>query len=260
MISRLAAVALVLAVTLPAIAVTPEDDTAIRDNVRMLIATSAVLGSLDVRAGVRDGVVVLEGRVRTLAQKREAEAVAGSARGVLEVYNRVRIDTRNRTDDAVAYDVRRAFEDRPELQTQDVRVEVEGGVATISGEVRDARLRFLAEEAASEIEGVVGVLDRLATPPQSDEVIAGAARSLLAGGGLRPVSGRIRVDVADGVVTLRGVVYRVLSRFSAERLCRGINGVRDVVNELRVVRYGSSEDVAPPEPEGTDATSDPFGP
>jgi hyperosmotically inducible protein len=44
----------------------------------------------------------------------------------------------------------------------------------------------------------------------------------------------IGVDTYQGVVTLRGSVDKAEQRSAAERIARGISGVRNVQNELRV--------------------------
>ncbi len=67
----------------------------------------------------------------------------------------------------------------------------------------------------------------------SDDEIYDKVRLKLAGD--RDVrGGRIRVEVANGVVTLRGQVHSQKAKKKAERLTRKEKGVKDVVNELTV--------------------------
>ncbi len=56
--------------------------------------------------------------------------------------------------------------------------------------------------------------------------------------------GGIEVDVAAGVVTLRGRVHENKQKERAERITKKVKGVKQVVNELRVELGGS----AAPEP------------
>lgn len=50
---------------------------------------------------------------------------------------------------------------------------------------------------------------------------------------------RINVETYEGVVTLRGTVSSSLPREQAERLAAGVDGVKSVQNEIRIVREGS---------------------
>jgi hyperosmotically inducible protein len=45
---------------------------------------------------------------------------------------------------------------------------------------------------------------------------------------------RIDIDTVNGIVTLRGAVSNAEQRTEAERIARGTEGVRDVVNELEI--------------------------
>lgn len=67
----------------------------------------------------------------------------------------------------------------------------------------------------------------------SDDEIYDRVRVRLAGD--RDVGGsRIEVTVEQGVVTLRGTVPKEKIRQKAEKLAKGVRGVRKVVNELTV--------------------------
>jgi osmotically-inducible protein OsmY len=48
----------------------------------------------------------------------------------------------------------------------------------------------------------------------------------------------VDVDVANGVVTLSGIVESRIARSEAEDLALSVDGVEKVVNELRVRRAG----------------------
>lgn len=52
----------------------------------------------------------------------------------------------------------------------------------------------------------------------------------------RVKGGALDVDVKDGVVTLRGKVTTDKQKQRAEKLTKKVDGVRSVVNELRVER------------------------
>jgi hypothetical protein len=56
----------------------------------------------------------------------------------------------------------------------------------------------------------------------------------------------LRVHVDQGAVTLTGSVSWPLERTAAEDIVRGINGVRDVVNNIVVAPVASEADFEPP--------------
>lgn len=118
-----------------------------------------------------------------------------------------------------------------------VEVKAEDGVVSLRGIVRDPQQKALAESTVRELPGVLSVKNELeAAAPlheRADGWIALKIRSLLF---LRPeVSGRhTDIEVHDGVVTLSGVAVNATQRDLTEALARGVQGVRDVRNELRV--------------------------
>jgi hyperosmotically inducible periplasmic protein len=63
--------------------------------------------------------------------------------------------------------------------------------------------------------------------------------------------GGIEVNVADGVVTLRGKVREEKQKDRAERITKKVKGVKQVVNELHVEATAASS-AAPADPGRTD--------
>jgi hyperosmotically inducible periplasmic protein len=51
---------------------------------------------------------------------------------------------------------------------------------------------------------------------------------------------KISVETYEGIVTLRGEVNSSLPREQAERIARSVDGVKDVRNEIRIVRKAGS--------------------
>jgi osmotically-inducible protein OsmY len=212
----------------------PSEDSEIARKVSEQLRRSATVGHLGIDAKVRDGRAVLDGRADTLAQAWEATDLAAKVRGVLEIESRIEIDSRGASDAAIASAVKRHFEDHPEVAGSGIEVRVEAGTVTLSGTVRDARIRFAAADAAAEVKGVVAVSDRVETPAKDDELIRKSVVAILGAGSFVRVSGKIQPTVKDGVVTLEGRVGRLYDRKRAERLVLGINGVRGVEDRLEV--------------------------
>lgn len=62
----------------------------IANDIAALLCSSKILEGERIEIDVEEGVVVLRGRLRTTAARREAEMIASSVRGVTEVDNRIR--------------------------------------------------------------------------------------------------------------------------------------------------------------------------
>ncbi len=117
-----------------------------------------------------------------------------------------------------------------------VDVQVQDGVAVLTGSVRDIDQSRLAEDTAAEAEGVRSVRNRIKVDPSresSDDWLAVKIRSRLL---LKPDVSltRTRVDVRDGVVTLTGTADSAGQKRRTEEYIRSVAGVREVRNELRV--------------------------
>jgi osmotically-inducible protein OsmY len=232
--------ALAVAISLAAIAVAlpvlggQADDSELAQKVSDRLRQSATVGHLQISAGVRDGRVLLKGRVRNLFQAWEAANLAGKVNGVLEIENRIDVDSRGPSDATILSAVKRAFEDRPDVAASNLAISVDAGTVALSGKLDDARIRFTAADAAAAVDGVVAVKDRMETAAKDDESIRKAVTAILGPASLVRVAGKIESMVKDGVVTLKGTVPRVYERRRAERLALGVNGVRSVENRLEV--------------------------
>ncbi len=232
----LAAALLAAAALLPRPAsASAKDDAALARAVEDQLRLSPVVGRLPIAAAARDGRVVLSGRVDTLYEAWEAVDRAGKARGAIDVEGRLAIGGGERADGAVESAIRRRFSDLPEVLGAGIAVSVREGVATLTGTLRDARVRFQAADAAARVEGVAEVVDRIDTGERDDETLLASVEALVGRRSLSRVSGVFEVRVEAGVVTLEGTVSRFSEKRRAERLVLGINGVREFVDLLSVV-------------------------
>jgi osmotically-inducible protein OsmY len=90
-----------------------------------------------------------------------------------------------------------------------ITVAVNGGVATLSGEVADITVKNKAEASVKTVEGIKSVNNSITTkplptppPPSPDQMLEGTIYEGLKKKGI----GDVKVEVADGVVTLSGTV------------------------------------------------------
>lgn len=140
-----------------------------------------------------------------------------------------------------------------------VKVEAENGVVTLSGTVLDRDQKALAEDTVRSLPGVVEVLNHLDVvetgQERSDGWIALKIRSILL---LRPnvSAGNTEVTVRDGVVTLAGTAESIAQKELTESYARNVEGVRSVRNRMTVRSSpaGVAAAASPEAPEIDDAS------
>ena len=143
----------------------------------------------------------------------------------------------SRTDSQTEDAIKASYTYRTVLDNK-VKVDVDNGVATLTGKVRDDEHSRLAVDTASEFPGVTQVVNKLKIEENakqgSDEWIALKIRSRLL------VKANVsladtKVDVRDGVVTLTGKADSSAQKQLTEEYVKDIEGVRSVRNDIQVV-------------------------
>ena len=192
-----------------------------------------------VEVAVRAGVVHLRGRVHSTMERELARQAAESAPGVRAVVNELAVrGTTGRPDRAVEEGVRHALACDPLLVSSAVDVSVRDGVVHLGGRLTTYLAKWHAEEAAREVPGVRKVVSDIAVVPLTPPTDTAVASDILAILARHPrvELDRISVDVAGGIVYLRGAVSSRARRWLVEELASSVAGVREVVNDLAVVR------------------------
>ena len=119
-------------------------------------------------------------------------------------------------------------------------VDTQGGVVTLRGEAANQAQKDLATEYAAEIEGVKSVSNQMTVKGErtmdarvDDATITAQVKSALVS---RRSTSAINTTVKsfNGVVTLGGVAKNEAEKELAEKLARGVRGVREVVNKMTV--------------------------
>lgn len=124
-----------------------------------------------------------------------------------------------------------------------VKVDVDNGVATLTGKVRTDDESRIAEDTASAFNGVTQVVNKVKVANDmkqgSDEWIATKIRSrLLVKANVSFAS--TKVDVRNGVVTLTGTADNLAQKQLTEEYVKDIDGVRSVTNDIQVVDKDSA--------------------
>ena len=204
------------------------------------------------------GAVTLEGELGTVAAKKLALERAAAVCGVQGVVDRLRVapakrmgdsEIRDHVGDALLFEpalarcalrlrsgrMVRALRE-PDGAAGSVTVGVEGGVATLDGEVPSLAHKRLAGVLAWWVPGTRDVVNGLeVVPPEADDdgEICDAVRLALEKDPLVDAGG-IRVGAHRSVVTLGGVVPSEPEREIAEQDAWRVFGVNEVVNRIEV--------------------------
>jgi osmotically-inducible protein OsmY len=124
-----------------------------------------------------------------------------------------------------------------------VTVDVQNKKVTLTGEVHSVAERKQVDQAARQVSGIAGLVDRLRVNPKAptaNEIAADLelqARVQTAIAGQTGVNAlNISVSAHRGVVTLTGTVPNVTVRTLAVQTAQGVQGVRQVVDRLHVQR------------------------
>lgn len=121
--------------------------------------------------------------------------------------------------------------------TASLGVHVSNGVATLTGAVRTPAARAKTVAAARSIKGIREVRDELRIDPAVPDIGQRLSDAALAGriaGAIFTQTGTtgVKVDVHDGVVTLRGRITDPKVRTAAVDTARNTSGVRSVSDQM----------------------------
>ena len=186
---------------------------------------------------VRNGIVTLAGRVGSYAEKYAAERTAQRVTGVRGVAVELEVvlpGDSHRTDADIADAATRAIEWNASIPRGSVKVLVEDGCVTLSGDVPWA---FAREAASACVRGLLGVKDVVnliaIKPPVTVHDIKGKIEAALQRQAHLHTKG-ITVGVDHGTVTLSGEVGSLNERAAVERAVWNAPGVQTIVDRIRV--------------------------
>jgi osmotically-inducible protein OsmY len=183
------------------------------------------------------GVVSLTGHVDSVVEKLAAEAAAWRVRGVKAVTEEIEVRLpfdATRTDDDIAAAVLERLAWDVSVPRDVIKVKVEGGWVTLSGEVKWQFQRLAAADDAYRLSGVRGVSDQITIQPVvnvsilSDDITHALHRSWF----FDPLT--VTVSAERGTVRLGGTVRTSHERQVAAGAAWSAPGVTDVINEIEI--------------------------
>jgi osmotically-inducible protein OsmY len=183
------------------------------------------------------GVVTLTGSVMSYAEKTAAERAARRVRGVKAIAEEIEVrlpsDTK-RADDEVAARAVDILKWHVGFPADRIKVTVERGVVTLTGEVDWQFQKADADQAVHRLSGVVDVLNqiRVASPVHAVEVKEKIEKALQRSAELE--ASRIKVETEGGSVILTGKVHAWYERDIAERAAWSAPGVTEVHDRITI--------------------------
>jgi osmotically-inducible protein OsmY len=214
-----------------------KSDTQVQQDVSDELRWEPAINASDIGVVVKDGVVTLTGRVSSYAEKWHAERAAQRVAGVRALTLDIHIvlpGASLRTDVDLALAIEHAFRWSVYLPSDAIKVIVERGFVTLTGQVDWDFQRGAATELVRHLTGVTGVSNHIAlrqeissTRVKSDIDAALKRRA-------RDEADSIQVAVSEGDVTLNGNVPSWSEKDLVRHAAWGTPGVHTVVDNLKV--------------------------
>ncbi len=235
---------LLLALALP---VSAQQKSEGRYDQQIQAKASEELGKRDkfkgVRATVEDGIVTLTGKVELYIDKADAEKRVRKIQNADGVRNRIEVASsvhddilREQLSNKLRYD-RIGYG----IVFNNLTLNVDNGVATVGGKVRDYPDRDSAIAIVETTPGVKDVIDEIEVAPTSindDRLRIALARSIYGNSALQKYAidpqAPIRIVVENGNVELHGVVTNQLDKQVAYTQASSVPGVFSVKNNIMV--------------------------
>jgi osmotically-inducible protein OsmY len=211
-------------------------DVVMQQNIIAELTWEPSVNAAEIGVAVKGGVVSLSGTVGTYAQKFAAERAVERVAGVRAIADELKVvvpGAFQRSDADIARIAANALTWDTEVP-DGVTVVVRDGWLTLSGKVPWYFQKAAAERAVRYLAGVKGVSDLLEvshpTKPEVTRVKADIEAALRRSAEVD--SKQIRVETADGTVTLKGSVRSWAERRDVTRAAWNAPGVRLVNDEL----------------------------
>lgn len=213
-------------------------DTQLKNDVTAELTWDKSLNANEIGVEVKDGIVTLTGHVDHYFEKWAAERATQKVLGVKALA--VEIDVKlpgssNRNDADIAKAVKNVLEWTSNLPRDQIKVMVEKGWITLSGQVDFEFQRKLALSCVRNLMGVTGVSNSIMLKPQ---LSTGGIKTIIEAALNRRAindSKKIIVKVDGGKVDLSGVVHSWSEREMVSDSVWNTPGVSSVNNNISVI-------------------------
>lgn len=136
-------------------------DTDIAAAIRHTLEWDVLVPEERIQSTVSKGWVTLEGNVNTWQQRTDAERAIRHLYGVRGVTNLIAVEPETVDSSTIHAAIEEALERRAKREAKRIHIEVNGGIATLTGTVATPEERRAIAGAASQTPGVMSVIDLL---------------------------------------------------------------------------------------------------
>ncbi|WP_221393542.1 BON domain-containing protein [Dyadobacter sp. NIV53] len=212
-------------------------DIQIQQDVMEQIKWQSLLNAAEIGVSVKDGIVTLSGHVDTYAKKTAAEKAAKKVKGVKAIAEEicVGISTSDKKNDGeIAEAVANALKWNSAVKDEKIKIKVEDGFVTLTGEVEWDIERTNATDAIKNLTGVVMVFNLVTIKPKplaenvSQKIQAAFARHASID------ASKIKVEIVGNKAILTGYVRSFVESEDAEAAAWAAPGVNAVENKLEI--------------------------
>ncbi|KKM11271.1 hypothetical protein SY88_09370 [Clostridiales bacterium PH28_bin88] len=192
-----------------------------------------------VQVNTRDGVVLLQGEVHSLAEKHACIRAAQGVAGAKDVRAQMRVGGRPVDDAGITNAVELALSRDPRVDARQVNTSTRKGVVTLTGRVDSPEAITAAVRTAATVPGVRSIDNQLV--PLHGSKDPDISRTNLLRRHLdedpRVSPAQVRAFVIGDTAYLGGEVYNIEAKEAAEQVARKIDGVRAVSNDIFVAEH-----------------------
>ncbi len=215
-----------------------QSDAIIVQRIRNSLFEDPRVRAADITVESIDGIVTLDGTVRTLAELQFVDLETKKIRGVLGVINKLTVKPVYRLDVEIRQDIRHGIISSSMIKSENLGVRVENGVVFLTGAVGSSVERDEVSLLAAEVRGVKGIENHIEVTykfKRPDTEIRKDVLTKLAND-VYLIGSHITVAVKNGFVTLGGEVGNVFEKERAEKDAASLFNVIGVNSDLDVTR------------------------